>query len=277
MTTTTAAAGPVSHERGSAPSRVLALASLELRLLVRNKTALFNALTLGPLMVILINSFQMPGMAENRTAVVTGLVASLVVFAIVFAGYYNLCTTAVARREEHMLKRLTTGEVRRWEVLTAMAAPALFVIVAQVLLGGLAITALLGAPSLVNPLLVVLGLLLGFAALAVLGYATAIITRTVEAAQITTLLPLAVLMFFSGSTFPLGLMPDPMRHLAELTPLAAANQLITIGLSGATSDGRVLDFGQSFVGALVPTLVLLAWTGLGGYLVQRLMPWEPRR
>lgn len=275
--TTTAPSLSRPQERGSAVGRVVALAKLEMTLLIRNKTALFNALTLGPLMVILISSFQLPGMDENRTAVVTNLVASLVVFAIVFAGYYNLCTTAVARREELMLKRLTTGEVQRWEVLTAMAAPALFVIVAQVVLGALAITVLIGPPSMVNPLLIVLGLLLGFGALAVLGYATAIITRTVEAAQITTLLPLAVLMFLSGSTFPLEMMPDAMRTVAEVTPLAAANQLMTLGLSGTTSDGRVLDFAQSFVGGLLPTVVLLAWIAIGGYLVQRKMPWEPRR
>lgn len=274
---TTAPTTARPQQRGSAVGRVLALAKLEMTLLIRNKTALFNALTLGPLMVILINSFQMPGMDSDRTGVVTNLVASLVVFAIVFAGYYNLCTTAVARREELMLKRLTTGELQRWEVLTAMAVPALSIIVAQVILGGVAIAVLVGAPSMVNPLLLVIGLVLGFVALAVLGYATAIITRTVEAAQITTLLPLAVLMFLSGSTFPLALMPDPMRTVAELTPLAAANQLMTLGLSGTASDGGVHDFGQSFVAGLLPTLVLIAWIAIGGYLVQRKMPWEPRR
>ncbi|WP_420111392.1 ABC transporter permease [Pseudactinotalea sp.] len=274
---TTAPSPARTHERGSAVGRVFALAKLEMTLLIRNKTALFNALTLGPLMVILINSFQMPGMDSDRTEVVTNLMASLVVFAIVFAGYYNLCTTAVARREELMLKRLTTGEVQRWEVLTAMAVPALSIILAQVILGGIAIAVLVGMPSMVNPVLLVLGLVLGFSGLAVLGYATATITRTVEAAQITTLLPLAVLIFLSGSTFPFALMPDVMRTIAELTPLAAANQLMTLGLSGTASDGGTHDFAQTFVAGLVPTIVLLAWIAIGGYLVQKKMPWEPRR
>lgn len=275
--TTTAPSPARSQEHGSAVRRISALAKLEMTMLVRNKTALFNALTLGPLMVIVINSFQMPGMDDNRTGVVTTLMASLVVFALVFAGYYNLCTTAVARREELMLKRLTTGEVQRWEVLVAMAAPALFVIAAQVVLGGVAIALLVGAPSMVNPLLLVIGLLLGFTALAVLGYATATITRTVEAAQITTLLPLAVLMFLSGATFPFALMPDAMRTVAEMTPLGAANQLMTLGLSGTAADGSTYDFVQAFVAGLQPTIVLLAWIAIGGYLVQRMMPWEPRR
>ncbi|GAB2599662.1 ABC transporter permease [Pseudactinotalea suaedae] len=276
MTATTLSPARPS-EGGSAVRRVVALAKLEMTMLVRNKTALFNALALGPLMVVLINSFQMPGMNENRSAFVASLLGSLVVFAIVFAGYYNLCTTAVARREELMLKRLTVGELRRWEVLTAMAAPSLSVILAQVVLGAVAVTLLVGAPTVVNPLLMLLGLLLGFGALAVLGYATAIITRTVEAAQITTLLPLAVLIFFSGATFPFALMPDALRTVAELTPLAATNELMTLGLTGTTADGGTLDFVQSFVGGLQPTIVLLAWIAIGGYLVQRMMPWEPRR
>lgn len=276
MTTTTTAPTP-TRERGSAVRRVWALARLELRMLARNRTALFNALALGPLMVLLISSFSMPGTADDRAGMVAALVGSLVVFALVFAGYYNLCTTAVARREELMLKRLTTGELTRWEVLIAMAMPALAVILAQVVLGAAAIAVLVGPPPLVNPVLLLLGLLLGFAALAVLGYATAIITRTVESAQITTLLPLGALMVLSGSTFPLELMPDTMREIAQRTPLAAVNELITLGLSGRSVDGATLDLAQTFVAGVQPTIVLLAWTALGAYLVQRELPWEPRR
>lgn len=274
---TTALSPTRTEERGSAVVRISALARLEVTMLVRNKTALFNALALGPLMVILISSFQLSGGDGDRATAVTSMLGSLVVFALVFAAYYNLCTTAVARREELMLKRLTTGELSRAEVLVAMAVPSFLVILTQVLLGGVAITLLMGPPSLVNPVLVVLALVLGFTALGTLGYATAIITRTVEAAQITTLLPLAALMVLSGATFPLSLMPDPMREVAERTPLAAVNELMTLGLSGTASDGATLDLGQSFVAGLQPTIVLLVWIAIGGYLVQRRMPWEPRR
>lgn len=273
MTTATA---PVTTETGSAVGRVIALARLELTMLIRNKTALFNALALGPLMVLFISSITL-STATDRSATVAALVGSLVVFALVFAAYYNLCTTAVARREELMLKRLTTGELSRAEVLIAMAVPAFAVILAQVVLGGVAIVVLVGAPAMVNPVLPVIGLLLGFVALAVLGYATATITRTVEAAQITTLLPLSVLILLSGSTFPFAMMPEPMRVVAELTPLGAAFELMTLGLSGTAADGSVHDLAGSFGAALMPTAVLAVWVVAGAYLVQRVMPWEPRR
>lgn len=267
---------PIADRRPSVRRRVTALARLELTMLLRNRTALFNALALGPLMVLVVSSFSMPESGDGVTFV-TRLMGSLVVFALAFAGYYNLCTTAVARREELMLKRLTTGELMRGEVLVAMAVPSLTVILGQVVLGGIAIAVLVGAPTLVNPVLLLVGLVLGFAALAVLGYATAIITRTVEAAQITTLLPLGALMLFSGALLPLTLMPDPMRLVAERTPLAAVNQLFTLGLSGTTSDGETVDLAQSFVAGLAPTIVLLAWITLGSFLVLRKLPWEPRR
>lgn len=274
---TTATTPTRTTERGSAVGRVTALARLELTMLIRNKTALFNALALGPLMVLFISSFTLPGAGDDRSGFVASLMASLVVFGLVFAGYYNLCTTAVARREELMLKRLTTGELTKLEVLVAMAAPAFAVILAQVVLGGVAVVVLVGAPTMVNPLLPVVGLLLGFTALAALGYATAIITRTVEAAQVTTLLPLSVLIVLSGSTFPFAAMPDPMRVVAELTPLAAVYELLTLGLSGTTATGEVVDLAGSFAAALVPTAVLLVWIVAGGSVVRRMLPWEPRR
>lgn len=257
--------------------RVTALARLELRMLIRNRTALFNALALGPLMVLFVSSFQMGMMDAGGSQFAATLLGALVVFALVFACYYNLCTTAVARREELMLKRLTTGELRRGEVLVAMAAPAFAVILAQVVLGGVAVVLVIGVPAFTNPALALLGLLLGFAAMAALGYATAIITRTVEAAQITTLLPLGALIILSGATFPFALMPDTMRTVAELTPLGAVNALMSIGLAGTTIEGTAVTFANSFAAAVQPLLVLVGWTALGWYLVDKKLPWEPRR
>jgi ABC-2 type transport system permease protein len=277
MTSTTTTTGTAGTSGSGGVRRALALARLEMTMLLRNKTALFNGLALGPLMVLFINAVSLPTAGADPGSFAAQVLGSLVVFALVFAAYYNLCTTAVARREELMLKRLTTGELTRGEVLVATAIPALSVVLAQVVLGGAAAVMVLGAPPLVNPLLPLLGLLLGFAALAVLGYATAIVTRTVESAQITTLLPLAALLLLSGATFPLELMPDPMRLVAELTPLAAVGELVALGLPGVDGSGAAVDLGGSFVAAIQPVLVLLAWTGLGGALVRSRMPWEPRR
>lgn len=272
MTSTTAPVRPASSL-----SRIVALARLEMTMLVRNSTALFNALALGPLMVVLIGSFQLDQAGDDRVRLVTTLLGTLVVFALTFASYYNLCTTAVARREEYMLKRLTTGEVTRAEVLIATAVPPLAIILAQVVLGGVAVLVLVGTPSFVNPLLVVLGLLLGFVTLAVLGYATSIITRSVEAAQVTTLLPLSALIFLSGATLPMSMMPEPMRIAAELSPLGATFQLITLGISGTTSELEVLDLAGTFGAALLPVVVLAVWSAAGCYLIAKRMAWEPRR
>ncbi len=98
-----------------------------------------------------------------------------------------------------------------------------------------------------------------------------------ESAQITTLLPLGALMLLSGSTFPLDLMPDAMRAVAERTPLAAVNQLMTLGLSGIAPDGDAVGLRESFAAGAQPALVLFAWTVLAAYLVQKRMSWEPRR
>src|SRR5690606_38878847 len=76
---------------------------LLLPLLARNRPELFNALALAPLTVLAGSSFLLPDGAEGRGAVAATGLGTLLGFALVFAGYYNRCTTAVARREELML------------------------------------------------------------------------------------------------------------------------------------------------------------------------------
>ena len=43
--------------------------------------------------------------------------------ALLFPGYYNLLSMFVTRRDELVLKRLRTGEVRDLELVTSMALP----------------------------------------------------------------------------------------------------------------------------------------------------------
>ncbi|WP_154794858.1 ABC transporter permease [Occultella kanbiaonis] len=259
-------------------ARTRALTRMEVTLLGRNKTTLFNAIALAPLMVLLLM-----GVIGDRTdgagaGVFSGaLLTTLVAFGLLFVAYYNLTTTAVARREELTLKRLTSGTSSRVEVLVAMSMPALIIVLAQAVLGLAAAAGVIEVPPLTNPILVVLALGLGFAMFAGLAYASSGLTKTVEAAQLTTLPVLMVTMLFSGLTLPLSLLPEPAQTLAELTPLFPVVTLLNLGLTGVTPDGGQVAFAGSFGQAVVPLIVLIAWTALGVLATRRWMRWEPRR
>src|SRR3954454_7257537 len=93
--------------RGSARRRVLALASAEIRLLLRNRTAAVYSL-LGP--VLLLGSVGAIDVSNGIELDGPGLVASAIGITLILVAYYNLVTTFVARREELVLQRMRAGE-----------------------------------------------------------------------------------------------------------------------------------------------------------------------
>lgn len=278
--TTTTATGQTPAQAakgGGSLRRVLALGRLETTLLGRNKTALFNAVAMAPVLVLILIPVVGGTLEDGAAFFGAQLIAMLVSFGILFIAYYNLTTTAVARREELMLKRLTSGEVSHTEVLLGMATPSVIIVLAQVVLGVLAVALAFELPSFTNPILVVFAIVLGFVAFASFAYASSGLTKTVESAQLTTLPVMFVAMLASGVVFPLQMLPELAQRIAELTPLAPVMTLLQLGLTGMTPDGEVLTFAQTFGEAFVPMLVLAVWCVLGGLATRRWMRWEPRR
>lgn len=256
--------------------RVAALARAETRLLVRNRTALFNALLVPLLMVGFFAMVGGLGEADPDIAATSAL-ASLVSVCVLFVVFYNLTTVYVARREDRVLQRLLTGECTRAEILVAAAAPALTVSLAQVVVGYLAVAVLLEPPALVNPTLVALGVLGGAFVFGLLAAATSGLSRTVESTQLTTLPVVLAALPFAGLAGVPGEASGPFWDVARFTPLRPVVELVWLGVAGIDAEGRALTFADSFAAAAVPVGVLAAWTVLGVLAARRWTRWEPRR
>ncbi|MGW0909129.1 ABC transporter permease [Streptomyces sp. NPDC002853] len=248
--------------------RMAALARAELTLLGRSKGTLFAAL-----FVPLVMPFSLHQAADGMNLKGTGLsVASVVVpgaigFSLLFAVYSALTAVYAARREELVLKRLRTGELRDPEILAGAALPSVAIGVIQIVVLAVACVALLdaGAPS--APHLAVIGVLLGLVMFAALGAVTASFSRSVESAQVMAM-PLAFgSMFGSGLFIPFEVMPDKLAAVCELLPLSPVIELVRGGWTGnlAASD------------ALGATATAVAWTVVSVFAVRRWFRWEPRR
>ncbi|MEU4884217.1 ABC transporter permease [Streptomyces althioticus] len=248
--------------------RMASLARAELILLGRNKSAL-----VAGLFVPLILPVSVRSAAEEMDLAEAGLTPGELVlpaavgFSLLFAVYSTLVGVYVVRREELVLKRLRTGELRDAEILSGAALPAVLTGLLQCLLliAGCAALLDLAAPS--APHLVVLGLLLGLVMSAALAAATASWTRTGESAQVTPMPLMFVSMLGSGMFVPLELFPDRLASVCELLPLTPVVTLVRGGWTGDLSAGDAL-------GALA---VALAWTAVAVFAVRRRFRWEPRR
>lgn len=248
--------------------RMAALARAELTLLGRSKGTLFAAL-----FVPVVMPFSLHQVAEGMDLKGTGLSVGAVVvpgaigFSLLFAVYSALTAVYAARREELVLKRLRTGELRDPEILAGAALPSVAIGVVQALVLTIGCVVLLdaGAPS--APHLAVLGVLLGLVMFSALGAVTASLSRSVESAQVMAM-PLAFgSMFGSGLFIPFEVMPDKLASVCELLPLSPVIELVRGGWTGNLSASD----------ALGATVTAVAWTAVSVFAVRRWFRWEPRR
>ncbi|GAA4429923.1 ABC transporter permease [Georgenia halophila] len=284
MTTTSAQTSPTAPPGRSAPpaavrasrtGRLLALARAELILLVRNKTALFNAVVLAPGLVAFLALVGGNFFGNDPATAAASIVATLLGIALLMVVYYNLTTTFVARREELVLKRLITGEVTRPEIVMAYAFPGLLITLAQLALGYGAAALLLEPVAVQNALWLLAALAGGTAVFALLAVASSGLTRTVETAQLTTMPMLGIAMLFSGFTLPLQLMPDVVSQVASWTPLHPVVALVQHGFGTMRPDGTVAS--GDLVDVAQPLACLAVWALIGLAATRRWMRWEPRR
>jgi ABC-2 type transport system permease protein len=255
--------------------RVRALARAELLLLVRNRLALATAVVLpvGSLFLFRPVVEQTdPGM--NATAYsLTGLAGFLLLYVV----YYNLATAYVARREELVLKRLRTGECTDVEIIAGTAVPAVAVALTQMVVAVPVGALLLDLPVPVNPPLMLVALLLGIVVFVLLAALSAVVTRSTELTQLTTMPLVLLCLLGAGVAIPTTEWPDPVADAARFLPLTPVIELIRLGWLGTTGPAAPVDFLGTFGRAALPLALLVGWIGAGVWAVRRWFRWEPRR
>ncbi|MFB6553667.1 ABC transporter permease [Streptomyces sp. NPDC056405] len=270
MSTTTTKRPATRATNATVPTpvkRMTALARAEMTLLGRNKGTLFAALFVPLVLPLSVwSASKEMDLAEAGLTTGTLVLPAAIGFSLLFAVYSALVGVFVVRREELVLKRLRTGELRDVEILSGSAMPAVLSGLVQSLLlaAGCFVLLDLSAPS--APHLAVLGLLLGLVMCAALAAVTASFTRTGESAQVTPLPFMFVAMFGSGMFVPLEVLPDRLASFCELLPLTP---VITLVRGGWTGDLSAYE-------ALGAVATAVAWTVVAVFAVRRWFRWEPR-
>lgn len=264
-----------SRARTSRPRvpRLLGLARAEMTLLLRNRMQLVTALMLPLAVPFLFVPMARQGGTPETLASALG---TMFVVALLFIVYYNLLSAYVARRQDLVLKRLRTGEASDATVLAAAAIPALLVAAVMITVMAAISTPLLDLPLPRHPAVLVIGLVLGAVMMVPLALMTANITRTVEAAQITSLPLMALLLLGSGAALPLSMMPDWFQRLIAFVPSAPITTLVRLGWLGIDADGAAVTGAEVWATTGIQSAILLAWLGLGVWFVRNNFRWEPR-
>ncbi len=271
--------------RPSSPvKRIYSITRAETLLFLRNPTILLTALLLPVTMVAILA----PSLGSNMGGVVFSsfLVQTLAVWALLLIVYVNLTTIFVSRREEGVFQRMSTGEATPWEAMVAGSVPSVVVALVQVALGVVGSLLLVDGAGVVNPVLILLGMVGASVFLGGVAAWTSRYTTTVEGAQFSTMPVLMLLILTSGTLLPLSVLPDSVARLFEWTPFHAVSELISLGMSGTaeasmigaeTTTGAASSFIDTWSAAAPALVVMAVWAVGAVVLARRTMIFARRR
>jgi len=249
-------------------NKVLALALTEARLLLRNRTIAVSAIVLPlALGVFFIWNLGSYGDAPQLLATAIAVQLATVIGSTVYA------TTAqilVSRRYSGVLKRMRTSGISDGGLLVATIAPGVAVAVVQLLLF-LPINAAIAAPTVADPLPLVLAAVGGLALAVAAALATTLFTSTPDRAQITTLPLLFVLL--GAAIFAVVAPQEGWWQAVIAVPGVAIGQLAEFALAGGTWSA-----GLGGLPAVLPALIaLVVWPVVFAVLAHRGFRWDTRR
>ena len=241
-------------------------------LLTRNRLAFVYAVVMPLLPLALLFTGERGDEAVGANAVTT-----LFLVAGLFPVYYNVLAQFVNRRDELVLKRMRTGEVRDAELIVSIAIPGA---VSALVSAAIAVPVALAfdQPLPVNPVVYAGGAVLIVIMFTAFAYWTAAWTQSAEAAQLTSL-PIILIVSAAPLLTAIPDLSDTIRDLVSYTPGAAMSDLVRaawFGFDGPLAEEPTLTFSSSWGPALQPLAVLFAWSAVAYSLASRSMRWEPR-
>jgi ABC-2 type transport system permease protein len=241
------------------------LSVVQFKLFIREPVAAFFALAFAPLVLVLfgfiygnepIAQFGGRGSIDIAVPGYTGMIIGTV-------GLMSVPIATSARREAGVLRRFRATPLRP---LTYMVTDVL-VYLLMTLLGIvlLFIVAKLGYNvrfdgSIVS---VLLAIALGAFAFMAMGYVLAGLAPTARVAQVVAMVLFYPMMFLSGASIPLEVMPEGVRNAARFLPLTHVVTLV-----------KGLWFGETWPEHVTEVIVLGAILIAGAAVASRVFRWE---
>ncbi|HEY4683112.1 MAG TPA: ABC transporter permease [Candidatus Acidoferrales bacterium] len=237
------------------------LTALRLRLVARNRAALFFTF-IFPLVFLLVYGGLLAGSDPQATSYLMGPVVTLTVMG---SGFWGLGIQLVMSRERGILRRFRLAPIGAGHMLgSSILANYLFQI-PVILIEFAGAHWLFKMPWPANPLAIAFWSTLGLIAFSALGLIIASVANTMQETQVINNLFWFALLFLSGATIPLPMLPPWVQRFALFLP---ATYLVT-ALQG------VMLRGVSTRHLLPEVAALLVAFAVGFGISWRLFRWEP--
>jgi len=239
---------------------VLTLALMRIRITLRNKAFLFFSLVMPMGFFFAFCSLLARGVPERITFWL-GPVLSLTVMGT----FWGLSMQLVSWREQGILRRFQLAPIPAASMIASSIVANYALILPTVILQLSLARLVYHVTKFGNPVSVFVFVVLGITCFGSLGLIVASVANTMQETQIINQLLWFALIFLSGATVPLAVMPRMVQRVGLFLP----STYLVSGLQHALVYGRgVLSLG-------VECLSLLAWGALAFTISSLLFRWEP--
>ncbi|WP_085507663.1 ABC transporter permease [Thalassobacillus devorans] len=217
---------------------IMRLASIETKMFFRDRLSVFWTF-LFPVAMIWLFGSMFVGNEMNGLSFAQMFVPSWIGVNIVTTSFFTLGTVLTGYRETGVLRRYQSTPLQSWKILAAhtLQGTVIFFISALLLMVfgmwmyDLTLPAYIG--STLIALLVSIAAFFPFAL-----FLTSLAKNTQSAAAISSLF-LNLMLFLSGATFPLEIMPTVLQYVAKILPL----YYVIIMLRGTWSEAPISAYG----------------------------------
>lgn len=237
----------------------LAFLKIDLKLARRNRAVLFFNY-LFPLMFFFAFGFLFGQFGSGIILVVT----MVTTIGILGTGFFGAGMRAVQEREENILRRYKVTPITPVPLLCASIAMGVILYIPTVGLMLFLAHNIFGMTYPANWLSLLIFVCLGVAAFRAFGLIIAAVVNSSQEGNILIQIVYMPMLFLSGASIPLSLMPDWLKLVTQFIP---ATYLVT-GMSGILQRGESIAQNSKSVLALVVTMLV------GLFIATKLFRWE---
>ena len=239
---------------------ILTLAAVRIRITLRNKTFLFFSLIMPMAIFFLYGSV----FAKGKPEAVAYLMGPILSFTVM-GTFWGLSMQLVTWREQGILRRFRLAPIAGSSMIMSSILANYLLILPTVVFELLLARFIYHITSFGNLLSVFVLVILGITAFGAMGLVVASVTNTMQETQIINQLLWFALIFLSGATVPLAVLPHMVQRIGLFLPAT----YFVYGLQRAMlADAHLYTLGTVVVS-------LLAWAVLAAFISSQLFRWEP--
>lgn len=238
----------------------LAFLKIDLKLAMRNRAVLFFNY-LFPLMFFFVFGYAFDAKQGSTSVIVVTMVTTI---GILGSGFFGAGIRAVQEREENILRRYKVAPITPVPLLLASIVMGVILYLPTVILMLFLAHNLYGMRMPSNLFSLFVFVCCGAAAFRSLGLIIAAVVNSSQEANVLIQIVYMPMLFLSGATFPLQIMPSWLQIVTQFIP---ASYLVT-GMSGILQRGETIAQNSKSVFALIVTLLVAL------FISSKLFRWE---